>query len=85
MPSRASTRFYVTESDYQKLLLHPGESLRIDVSPNKGNHPRGYYLIPNNFAIDFIKEKRGTPNWDKHKNFKQDSIPSGLERFFFRA
>ncbi len=85
MPIRKSTRFYVTESDYLELLSNSRDSLEIIVNPSMGNHPKGKYLIPNDIAIDFIKRKRGTPNWDKHQNFKQDSIPSELIKYFIKT
>ena len=79
---RKSTRFYVTQSDYEDLNSNPNAILVIQCSPNKNNHPKGTYRIPNNEARMFIKSKRGTHNWDNHENFKQDSVPVGLEDYF---
>ena len=79
---RESTRFYVTQSDYDNLVSNPGAFLVIQCSPNKNNYPKGRYEIPNNVAKEFIKSKQGTHNWNTHKNFKQDSIPGGLQDYF---
>ena len=38
--------------------------------------------VPNREARKFIESKQGTHNWDNHNNFKQDSIPLGLEEYF---
>ena len=77
-----TTRFKVTEDMYQQLLNNPGQDLRINVIPQAGNHPKGYYLIPYDVAIAFIEGKRGTPNWDNHANFHQDSVPVPLRPYF---
>ena len=52
-----------------------------------GNHPNGYYLIPNEIIVTFIegkKVKNGEPtyNWQQHNNFKQDGIPKALKEYF---
>lgn len=80
---RESTRFYVTQSDYEELVSFPSASLIIQCLPNKNKHPKGQYDIPNRKAREFIESKQGTHNWNSHKNFKQDSIPTGLEKYFF--
>ena len=55
----------------------------LNVLPNKGKHPKGYYIIPKNIIIDFILSKRqGSYNWEKNGNFHQDSIPSFLKGYF---
>ena len=79
---RESTRFYVTQSDYEKLVSFPSAYLIIQCLPNKNKHPKGRYEIPNRKAREFIESKQGTYNWNSHRNFKQDSIPQGLEKYF---
>ena len=79
---RESTRFYVTQSDYEKLVSFPSAYLIIQCLPNKNKHPKGRYEIPNRKAREFIESKQGTYNWNSHRNFKQDSIPVGLEDYF---
>jgi hypothetical protein len=77
-----STRFYVTQRVYDELVINPDAELIINASPKKGYHPKGIYKLPNNVAKKFIESKQGTLNWDKHENFKQDSIPSDLITYF---
>lgn len=79
---RESTRFYVTQSDYEELVSSPSASLVIQCLPKINNHPKGRYDIPNDKAREFIESKQGTHNWNSHRNFKQDSIPAGLENYF---
>lgn len=79
------TRFYVTQQIYEDLLRHPDCDLYINVTPKKGNHPKGHYLIPNKIAKLFIESKQGKHNWNKHQNFKQDAIPSGLTDYFINC
>ena len=79
---RKSTRFYVTQSDYDGLVSNPNADFVIECTPNKGNHPKGTYTIPNKVARQFIESKQGTHNWDEHENFKEDQFPVGLEEFF---
>ena len=79
---RKSTRFYVPQSDYDGLVSNPNADFVIECTPNKGNHPKGTYTIPNKVARQFIESKQGTHNWVKHENFKQDTVPVGLEEFF---
>jgi hypothetical protein len=78
----SATRFYIKEADYQELLTSPGTDLHIFVSPNKGKHPRGHYVIPHEVVLNFIQSKRGTPNWDTYSNFMQDVVPSALRDYF---
>ena len=82
MIERSSTRFYITQADYQGLLLDSSASLMIITIPKRNNHPKGRYIIPNRDARTFIESKQGTHNWDSNNNFIQDSIPSGLEKYF---
>jgi|TARA_B110000285_G_C14725787_1_gene424180 hypothetical protein len=79
---RKSTRFYVTQSDYDGLVSNPNADFVIECTPKKGNHPKGTYTIPNKVARQFIESKQGTHNWDEHENFKEDQFPVGLEEFF---
>ncbi|WP_370398579.1 hypothetical protein [Tenacibaculum dicentrarchi] len=76
------TRFYITQKIYEKLILNPHSELIINTSPKKGNHPKGLYKLPNKVAKRFIESKQETFNWEKHENFKQDSIPSELINYF---
>lgn len=77
-----STRLYVTQKMYDDLVEHPNCDLIINTSPKKGNHPHGYYKMSNKVARNFIESKQGGYNWDKHQNFKQDSIPNSLQDYF---
>ena len=79
---RKSTRFYVTQSDYNELVSNPSADFVIKCTPKKGSHPKGTYTIPNKVARQFIESKQGTHNWDEHENFKEDQFPVGLEEFF---
>jgi|TARA_B110000908_G_C10236195_1_gene443459 hypothetical protein len=79
---KKSTRFYVTQSDYDGLVSNPNADFVIECTPKKGNHPKGTYTIPNKVARQFIESKQGTHNWDEHENFKEDQFPVGLEEFF---
>ena len=80
-----TTRFYITEEDYQELKSTPKADLHIQVVPKKGKHPAGIYNIPREEALNFIKAKRTGFNWEKHQNFKQDSVPSALKPYFWEA
>lgn len=77
-----STRFYITQSIYEDLISHPKKSLKIIIVPKKGNHPKGYYLMSNTIAKEFIESKQGSNNWHNHQNFKQDVIPRDLAPYF---
>ncbi len=76
------TRFYVNQIIYEQLINTEKPNLKIIVNPNDGNHPRGTYNIPNNIAIQFIREKQKYQNWDDYQNFNQDSIPVPLLEYF---
>ena len=78
----SSTRFYITQKVYEELVINPDAELIINTSPRRGNHPKGFYKLPNKIAKAFIQSKQGTHNWDIHQNFKQDSIPSELISYF---
>lgn len=80
-----TTRFYITEEDYQELKSTPKADLHILVAPKKGMHPAGIYNIPRKEALNFIESKRIGFNWEKHQNFKQDSVPSALKSYFWEA
>tara|TARA_B110000977_G_C10912561_1_gene429877 strand:+ start:623 stop:883 length:261 start_codon:yes stop_codon:yes gene_type:complete len=79
---KKSTRFYVTQSDYDGLVSNPNADFVIECTPKKGNHPKGTYTIPNKVARQFIESKQGTHNWTQNKDFKQDGVPVGLEEYF---
>ena len=79
---KKSTRFYVTQSDYDGLVSNPNADFVIECTPKKGNHTKGTYTIQNKVARQFIESKQGTHNWDEHENFKEDQFPVGLEEFF---
>jgi hypothetical protein len=79
---RTSTRFYVTQFDYESLLNNSKTDLIIHCSPKRNKHPSGKYIISNLVARRFIESKQNTHNWDNHKNFIQDSVPKGLENYF---
>jgi len=83
--TRESTRFYLTQSDYEDLQSNPNSFLVIECIPRRNNHPRGKYKIPNKEAREFISRKQNTPNWNRYANFKQDAIPRGLEEYFTRT
>jgi hypothetical protein len=76
------TRFFINQQIYNDLIRKPEYVLRINVNPKSGNHPRGFYLMNNNVAIEFINSKQGTHNWDINQNFHQDSIPVALKEYF---
>jgi len=77
-----STRFYIDEKLYVELKKNPDLNYELIVSPNKGKHPKGVYVVPNSFIIDFIEVKRNSNNWKKNKNFHQDGIPKQLRNYF---
>jgi hypothetical protein len=79
------TRFKVSESDYEYLKSNINNNLILKISPKKGKHPKGEYIIPNKEAISFIESKRVGFNWKKNKNFNQDSIPKDLKIFFTKS
>ncbi|MFT5863665.1 MAG: hypothetical protein ACI828_002331 [Flavobacteriales bacterium] len=78
----SSTRFYITQKVYEELTINAESELVINTSPKKGKHPKGFYKLPHKVAKMFIETKQDTYNWDTHKNFKQDSIPTELIDYF---
>tara|TARA_B100000575_G_scaffold276484_1_gene261963 strand:- start:600 stop:1280 length:681 start_codon:yes stop_codon:yes gene_type:complete len=76
------TRFYVDEDIFNELKKNPKKSFKLIISPIKGKHPKGYYLLTNKQAIDFINSKRIAYNWIKNGNFHQDGIPKQLTSHF---
>lgn len=77
----STTRFYVSERDYQ-VVSKTGKGIVMFVVPDKGKHPEGTYDIPHDVIMRFFESKRKGYNWKKHKNFKQDGIPSLLRQYF---
>jgi hypothetical protein len=76
------TRFFINQLIYNELIRKPEYGLRINVNPKSGSHPKGFYLMGNNVAVEFINSKQGTHNWDINQNFHQDSIPVALREYF---
>ena len=76
------TRFYVDEDIFNRLKKNPKKNFKLIISPIKGKHPIGYYLLTNKQAIDFINSKRIAYNWIKNRNFHQDGIPKQLTGYF---
>ena len=77
----STTRFYVSERDYQ-VVSKTGKGIVMFVVPDKGKHPEGTYDIPHDVIMRFFESKRQGYNWKKHKNFKQDGIPRLLRQYF---
>ena len=77
-----STRFFVNEKMYRKLLGNPRSNFILTVTPNKGNHPKGVYSIPNQVIVKYVEIKRAAYNWQKNKNYHQDGIPKDLKAYF---
>lgn len=77
-----STRFFVDEKIYQRLLSNNLASFILKVNPIKGSHPKGVYIIPNNIIIHYIETKRAASNWKKYKTYHQDGIPKDLRNYF---
>lgn len=76
------TRFYVDENIFNVLKKNPKKSFKLIISPIKGKHPKGYYILNNKQAVDFINSKRIAYNWIKNGNFHQDGIPKQLTSCF---
>ena len=76
------TRFYVDEDIFNELKKNPKKGLKLIISPIKGKHPKGYYILTNKQAINFINSKRIAYNWIKNRNFHQDGIPKQLTSYF---
>ena len=75
------TRFYVDQDIYESIKTSKSD-LKIIVTPIKGKHPKGIYNIPYSTDLTFIETKQGTFNWNSHKNFHQDGVPSALRQCF---
>ena len=78
----SKTRFYVDERIFEELKKHPTKGLKVTVNPIKGKPPKGYYILSNKQAVDFIKSKRNSNNWDNNRNFHQDGIPREHSSYF---
>jgi hypothetical protein len=79
---RESTRFYVTQSNYDELVSNPKADFVIKCEPNNGNHPKGTYRIPNKIARQFVESKMDGLNWKKNKGFNAGYVPNELEEYF---
>ena len=78
----SSTRFFVNEKIYQRLIRNSHSRFVLNVNPNKGEHPKGVYNIPNSVIVKYIETKRDSYNWEKNKTFHQDGIPRDLKSYF---
>lgn len=78
----SSTRFFVDEKMYRKLLGNPRSNFILSVTPNKGRHPKGVYSIPNQVIVKYIETKRAAYNWQQNKTYHQDGIPKDLRAYF---
>jgi hypothetical protein len=78
----SSTRFFVDEKIYRKLISNPQSNFILKVTPNKGRHPRGVYFIPNQVIVNYIEIKRAAYNWQKNKTYHQDGVPKDLKTYF---
>lgn len=78
----SSTRFYVDEKIYQRLIRNSQSKFVLKVIPNKGRHPKGIYTIPNIVITKYIEMKRNSYNWQKNKTYHQDGIPRDLKSYF---
>jgi len=78
----SSTRFFVDEKMYRKLLGNPQSNFILTVTPNKGKHPKGVYTIPNRVIVNYIETKRAAYNWQQNKTYHQDGIPKDLRAYF---
>ena len=78
----SSTRFFVDEKIYRKLISNTQSNFILKVTPNKGRHPRGIYFIPNQVIVNYIEIKRTAYNWLKNKTYHQDGIPKDLKVYF---
>ena len=81
----SSTRFFVNEKIYQRLIRNSLSKFVLNVNPNKGKHPKGIYNIPNSVIVKFIERKRSSFNWEKNKTFHQDGIPRDLKTYFNKS
>ena len=78
----SSTRFFVDEKIYQRLIGNSLSNFILKVTPNRGKHPKGIYFIPNKVIVRYIETKRGAYNWEKNKTYHQDGIPRDLKSYF---
>ena len=78
----SSTRFFVDEKMYRKLISNLQLNFILTVTPNKGKHPKGVYTIPNQVIVNYIETKRAAYNWQQNKTYHQDSIPKDLRAYF---
>lgn len=78
----SSTRFFINEKIYQRLIGNSLSNFILKVTPNRGNHPKGEYIIPNRVIVSYIETKREAYNWQKNKTFHQDGIPRDLKYYF---
>ena len=81
----SSTRFFVNEKIYQRLIRNSLSKFVLNVNPNKGKHPKGIYNIPNSVIVKFIERKRSSFNWENNKTFHQDGIPRDLKTYFNKS
>ena len=72
----------MNEKIYQKLIGNPNSNFILKLTPNKGKHPKGIYIIPNNVIVRYIETKRSAYNWQKNKTYHQDGIPENLKEYF---
>lgn len=80
--NHSSTRFFVNEKIYQELIGNSKSNFILKVTPNKGKHPKGVYVIPNRVIVSYIETKRGDFNWVQNKTYNQDGIPKNLKEYF---
>ncbi|PWH10158.1 hypothetical protein DEJ39_07630 [Bacteroidetes bacterium SCGC AAA795-G10] len=78
----SATRFFVNEKIYQKLIDCSNSNFILKVTPNKGKHPKGIYIIPNKVIVRYIEKKRSAYNWQQNKTYHQDGIPKDLRDYF---
>jgi len=79
---KKSTRFYVTQSDYDGLVSNPNAGLVIECTPKEGNHPKGTYTLPNKIAREFVESKMDLPCWKNDGRYHQGFVPLELEEYF---
>jgi len=80
--NHSSTRFFVNENIYQKLIVNSRSNFILKVTPNKGKHPKGIYVIPNRVIVNYIESKRSDYNWVQNKTYNQDGVPKDLKEHF---
>ena len=67
---------------YQKLIVNSRSNFILKVTPNKGKHPKGIYVIPNRVIVNYIESKRSDYNWVQNKTYNQDGVPKDLKEHF---